>query len=269
MAAFGTPEGVSKPLSQRIFEKYDTDGSGDIDVKEFHKMVRDQGIYLSEDALALAVMELDRDGDCKISYEEYKMWKQNSAFSDLDIDDETVANRLRIADTFEKYDTDKNGSLSLDELKLFHAELVECGLVIGDAESLLRTIDVDGDGAVQFNELVRYLERAFTDEAEVKPSSHLAAATAIAAAAAASASPVRAEPPAEPAAEPVAPAAASPGTTYSYEQLKSPTAGVDPTRKEEYLDDSEFLELFGVDKVSFAALPKWKKDTQKKKLGLF
>ena len=269
MAAFATPESVSKPLSQRIFEKYDTDGSGDIDVKEFHKMVRDQGIYLSEDALALAVMELDRDGNCKISYEEYKTWKQNSAFSDLDIDDDTVANRLRIADTFEKYDTDKNGSLSLDELKLFHAELVECELVTGDAETLLRQIDVDGDGAVQFSELVRYMERAFTEEADAKPSSQVAAAAAIAAVAAASSSPARAaEPATQPVVVPVTPVVAA-GTTYSYEQLKCPIAGVDPTRKEEYLDDSEFLELFGVDKASFAALPKWKRDAQKKKLSLF
>lgn len=72
MASFAVP-GDSKPLSQRIFEKYDLDGSGEIDVAEFHKMVRDQGIYLSEDALALAIMELDRNGDCKISYEEYKV----------------------------------------------------------------------------------------------------------------------------------------------------------------------------------------------------
>ena len=63
---------TSKPLSQRIFEKYDTDHSGDIDVAEFHTMLRDQGIYLGEEALALAVMELDRNGDSKISYEEFK-----------------------------------------------------------------------------------------------------------------------------------------------------------------------------------------------------
>jgi Ca2+-binding EF-hand superfamily protein len=72
MAAFGSTS--TMPLSQRIFEKYDTDGSGEIDVAEFHKMVRDQGIYLSDDALALAVMELDRNGDSKISYPEYKGW---------------------------------------------------------------------------------------------------------------------------------------------------------------------------------------------------
>lgn len=56
----------------------------------------------------------------------------------------------------------------------------------------------------------------------------------------------------------------------SYEELKANTrAGLDPSRKEEYLDDATFASLFNMDKASFAALSKWKKDEQKKKLGLF
>lgn len=56
----------------------------------------------------------------------------------------------------------------------------------------------------------------------------------------------------------------------SYEELKANTrAGLDPSRKEEYLDDATFMSLFNMDKAAFAALSKWKKDEQKKKLGLF
>jgi hypothetical protein len=45
--------------------------------------------------------------------------------------------------------------------------------------------------------------------------------------------------------------------------------GVDPTRKEEYLDLNSFKTVFGTDKDSFAALPKWKRDAKKKEVGLF
>ena len=69
-----------------------------------------------------------------------------------------------------------------------------------------------------------------------------------------------------------APAAALPPITevHSYEDLKNGVPpGVDPARKEEYLDDKTFKELFETDKKTFAALPKWKKDDAKKKKGLF
>ena len=70
-------------------------------------------------------------------------------------------------------------------------------------------------------------------------------------------------------ATPVAAAAITPGS-FTLEQLKAPgTAGVDPARKEEYLDDATFTTVFGVDRVKFAALPKWKRDDAKKKAGLF
>jgi len=58
---------------------------------------------------------------------------------------------------------------------------------------------------------------------------------------------------------------------HSYEVLKNGPlpASVDPVRKEEYLDDKSFKEIFDMDKKAFAAQPKWKKDDAKKKKGLF
>ncbi|GMI18341.1 hypothetical protein TrLO_g6200 [Triparma laevis f. longispina] len=39
--------------------------------------------------------------------------------------------------------------------------------------------------------------------------------------------------------------------------------------KEKYLSDSEFLQVFQMDKESFAALPEWKKESAKKARNLF
>jgi hypothetical protein len=73
-----------------------------------------------------------------------------------------------------------------------------------------------------------------------------------------------------PAPAPAPAAAAAPVSgTYSYEALKAGVAGIDVARKEEYLDAKEFASLFGSDKATFAAMPKWKRDTKKKELGLF
>jgi hypothetical protein len=81
-------------------------------------------------------------------------------------------------------------------------------------------------------------------------------------------------PVAEPAPAPAAPAATSYGTpvpgSYTLDQLVNMhPAGVDPTQKEEYLDNATFTTVFKMDRAAFRALPKWKRDAAKKAAGLF
>nr|XP_013011895.1 villin-like protein isoform X2 [Cavia porcellus] len=45
--------------------------------------------------------------------------------------------------------------------------------------------------------------------------------------------------------------------------------GVDPTRKEFYLSDSDFQDIFGKSKEEFYSMAKWKQQQEKKKLGFF
>lgn len=77
-----------------------------------------------------------------------------------------------------------------------------------------------------------------------------------------------------PAASPSSPANASykdpKSNAFSLADLQGNLpAGVDPTQKEQYLDDGSFSGLFGMDKAAFDKLPKWKRDTAKKTHGLF
>jgi|TARA_B110000090_G_C13124590_1_gene347624 hypothetical protein len=44
---------------------------------------------------------------------------------------------------------------------------------------------------------------------------------------------------------------------------------MDPMNLEIHLNDGGFQELFNMDKKTFAAMPKWKRDREKKKHGLF
>ncbi|KAG8573261.1 hypothetical protein GDO81_012337 [Engystomops pustulosus] len=45
--------------------------------------------------------------------------------------------------------------------------------------------------------------------------------------------------------------------------------GVDPSKKEMYLSDAEFANIFGMPKAQFYTLPKWKQQNMKKQFGLF
>jgi villin 1 len=60
-------------------------------------------------------------------------------------------------------------------------------------------------------------------------------------------------------------------TTFELAALKQMKGadGIDPTQKEKYLSDSVFKEAFGMDKDAFAAMPLWRRQQLKKKVGLF
>lgn len=76
-----------------------------------------------------------------------------------------------------------------------------------------------------------------------------------------------------PKAEKAAPAAPAAGDALTLAELQDEQIwkprGVDASKRETYLSDSEFQSLFGVDKAQFAAMPKWKQETAKKKHKLF
>jgi hypothetical protein len=57
--------------------------------------------------------------------------------------------------------------------------------------------------------------------------------------------------------------------TYTLEELLQRPDTVDPSRLEAYLSDADFVKLFGCHPKEFDKLPLWKKEEQKKMLGLF
>ncbi|XP_059390520.1 advillin-like isoform X2 [Carassius carassius] len=62
------------------------------------------------------------------------------------------------------------------------------------------------------------------------------------------------------------------GMLHSEQLVKTPNQlpqGVDPGKREEYLTDAEFENLFGCTRQNFQRLPKWRQNDLKKKAGLF
>merc|ERR1711920_361607 len=45
--------------------------------------------------------------------------------------------------------------------------------------------------------------------------------------------------------------------------------GVDASRKEDYLSDDDFVLALGMNKEEFSQIPQWKRDSLKKRAGLF
>ena len=59
--------------------------------------------------------------------------------------------------------------------------------------------------------------------------------------------------------------------TFSRAELAAmdSSSGIDMERKESYLADGEFVEVFGMERGAFESMPLWKRQAAKKKAGLF
>jgi len=115
-------------------------------------------------------------------------------------------------------------------------------------------------------------EKLVPEKKQVEATPSPAPATAAAPAPAPAPAPEAAPAP-TPAPAPAPAALAGDGDTLTLEELKNADVwrerGVDPSRREDWLSDSDFQTAFGMSKSAFQALPKWKRDGQKRALGLF
>ena len=66
--------GQSVPTSRLIFDKYDSEGSGYIDVDGLGLLCADQGVQLDAVQLAHALRTLDSTGGGRLSYDDFKVW---------------------------------------------------------------------------------------------------------------------------------------------------------------------------------------------------
>lgn len=152
--------GGTKPVSRLIFDKYDAGGSGHISTGQFQAMALDFGVFLTGSALSLAVKVIDHDGNGTIEYGEFLEWYKQSSFSSLSLDDDTLKRRSAAAKLFLKYDTDKSGIIEAgDEFSGLHAELLALKLTSHSREKALEDMDLDGDGQIEFNEFVGWIDR--------------------------------------------------------------------------------------------------------------
>lgn len=192
-------------------------------------------------------------------------------------------------------DAQKMASMSIKELKLAAqtAGINADGCIEReDFEKLIRRASLSGTNALAppvQKESPKKTPPVAKDQAPVAPAQSAKAVEPPSAAPVAAspetpvASPPAAEAPAaapmptvapEESAPPVVPGAAATAGCYTLEELTDKRTweklpDVVATERETYLLDDVFNELFGMPKAEFAKLPKWKRDTTKKKHNLF
>lgn len=85
-------ESSKKKRVRDVFNKYDTDGSGALDLEEFGHFCADLGDNFTPEQLEVALHEIDEDGNGTIEFEEFYQWWCADPTHEGDAD---FANRLR------------------------------------------------------------------------------------------------------------------------------------------------------------------------------
>lgn len=156
--ARGIGGGGFKPMSLIMFEKFDTDNSGQIDSKEFHQLCFAMGYALTEEEGKFAFRSLDADNSGELDKDEFAAWwKQKDRFAVLKLDEASLKLRQEAADVFNEFDSTKSGQITTADFDKFYAHLKEKKLTTKTKEKCLAELDSNGDKNIQFGEYIQWL----------------------------------------------------------------------------------------------------------------
>ncbi|KAH7533835.1 calcium-binding protein CML24 [Ziziphus jujuba] len=139
---------------QKIFEKFDKNGDGKISCAELKNVMSALGSETSNEEIKRIMEEIDKNGDGHIDPREFALF-----FCGGESDgggDQCGTKELK--DAFDLYDADKNGLISASEL---HSVLKGLGekCTLSDCRRMIKSVDVDGDGSVNFEEFKKMMSR--------------------------------------------------------------------------------------------------------------
>ncbi|CAN0913730.1 Calcium-binding protein CML24 [Linum grandiflorum] len=141
--------GAATDEIRQIFNKFDKNGDGKISCSEVVDSLKELGTAVTPAEVECMMKEFDTDGDGYIDLDEFVAFIQSGGFEESDCRQGGSTKELK--DAFDLYDMDKNGVISANEL---HAVMKMLGLKcsMGECKKMIRQVDQDGDGCVNFEE---------------------------------------------------------------------------------------------------------------------
>merc|ERR550514_40712 len=135
---------------KEAFDLFDTDGSGNIDVKELTIAMKALGCEPKPGEIEKMMSEVDEDGGGEIGFDEFLTMMTNKILNKDPKEDMIKAFRL--------FDDDETGSVSFKNLKRVANETGQT-LTDDELQEMLNDADKDEDGVLNEEEFLRMMKR--------------------------------------------------------------------------------------------------------------
>ncbi|XP_054794663.1 calmodulin-like protein 7 [Prosopis cineraria] len=159
----GDQRSKKKEELRRVFATFDKNGDGFITRQELKESLRNIRIVMSDKEINEIVVKFDSNGDGLIDFDEFClltdecMGREYQRGSEEDEDEDEGELREEeeenLKEAFGVFDKDKDGRISVEELALVLTSLgLREGKKMEDCKEMIRKVDMDGDGMVDFHE---------------------------------------------------------------------------------------------------------------------
>ncbi|XP_071686622.1 calcium-binding allergen Ole e 8-like [Rutidosis leptorrhynchoides] len=134
---------------KQVFNRFDVNGDGKISAVELVDVMKALGSDTSIDEIKRIMEDIDTDRDGFINLEEFAGFCNGNTGED-------DGGMKELQDAFELYDLNKNGLISATELHQILSRLGE-GCTVDDCVNMIKSVDADGDGFVNFDEFKKMM----------------------------------------------------------------------------------------------------------------
>lgn len=152
---------------RQIFATFDKNSDGFITKQELRESLKNIRVFMTDRDLEEMVVKVDSNGDGLIDFDEFCLLCDSLIGQDEHSgergkgggDPEAEEEDEELKEAFEVFDKDKDGLISVEELGLVLCSLgLKEGKKMEDCKEMIKTVDMDGDGTVNFNEFKKMMK---------------------------------------------------------------------------------------------------------------